>query len=453
MNTKTILHITPHLGCGVGHVVLNYLSNAKKKNHFLHSVACLDYANQHAIEVAKNLKVSLFDNMAWKKQELLEMITDFDLILIHTWNHPLLYDFLVREKLPASRIIMWGHNNGFHAPCVFTKKVLTYPDLFVFTTPASFKIKDVQNLSDEEKKSLRVIISTGGVQHVISVKPKEHSGFNVGYIGTVDYTKMHPDFLKICDQVEIPNVKFIVCGGPKEKEIKEEAENLGIGAKFNFEGQIPNIKEYLALFDVFGYPLAPYHYGTGEQVLQESMAAGVVPVVLNNYIESYLVKDGLTGIVAENKDEYIKALENLYHDVELRNYLSQNAKEYALRTFSLDKLIDDWENIFNEVLLNFPKTIKKWNISKEAPDLTPSDIFLEALGDYGESFIFYCNAENDEEKKIAIEKIKKLGESANWQAKTRSTVHHYNYFFPDDRYLSIWSQLMKESEYLLKKRV
>ena len=444
-----IIHITPHLGGGVGRVLLNYFTYKSKGNNYKHSVACLDYANENAKKICKENSISLNHNMHKNKDELLKLIENTDIALIHWWNHPLLYDFLVREQLLPCRVIMWSHNSGFHPPGVFTDKVLAYPDLFVFTTPMSYKTKEIQNLTDEQtkKKSLRVVWSTGGVENFTSVKSKSHTGFNIGYIGTVDYAKMHPDFLNICNQVDIPDVKFIVCSGPKEKELMQEAEHLGIGGKFNFTGMVPDIKEYLSLFDIFGYPLASYHYGTCDQTLQESMAAGVVPVVLANPMESYMVKDGVTGIVAKDKEEYIKALQDLYHNRELRNKLSQNAKEYAIDKFSLEKMANEWENIFNEVL-DFPKTIRNWKNSKKGEDISAKDVFLEALGDYGEDFVSYCNAESDEEKKSAIEKIKKLAESASWQAETRGTAHHYNSFFPNEPYLSVWSQLMRERKSL-----
>src|SRR5260221_6853670 len=103
-NTKTkILHITPHLGAGVGTVVLNYLSHVSKSPSFEHKIICLDYANPQAITIAKKVGFPLFGDMSKKREEVLGLITEADLVLIHWWNHPLLYDFLVREKLPPSR--------------------------------------------------------------------------------------------------------------------------------------------------------------------------------------------------------------------------------------------------------------------------------------------------------------------------------------------------------------
>lgn len=444
-SVKKILHITPHFGAGVGTVVLNYFLKVKNSRSFTHRIVCLDYANKNAIEIAKGAGFSLLDNMSKKKAEILDLIADSDIVLIHWWNHPLLYDFLIREQLPASRVILWSHMVGSPPPNNFTDKILKYPDMFVFTTPLSYKNKDVQNLSDKYKKRLRDIWSTGGLDRVKSVKLKKHTGFNIGYIGIVDYTKMHPDFLDICNQVNIPDVNFIVVGGPNGKQLKQEAERRGIGEKFNFTGFVSETEkwEYLSLFDVFGYPLAPHHYATCDQVLQENMAKGVVPVVLANPMESYMVKDRVTGIVAKDKDEYVKALQELYHNYELRNFLSKNAKEYAIHTFSLEKMVNEWDKVFNEVLA-LSKTIRKWEINKNIEDLSPKDIFLESLGDYGQDFVSYCNAKNAEEKKGAIEKIKKLAGTANWQSKTKSSVHQYYSFFPDDHCLSALSQLMRK---------
>jgi len=438
---KNVLHITQHLGGGVGRVLLNYFTNAKKESSFIHEVVCLDYANEDAIKIVKDLNMPLFDKMYEKQSELLKMIADADLVLIHWWNHPLLFDFLVRTELPPCKLIMWSHTSGFSPPYVFSNKILNYPDKFVFTTPISFETKEVMDLTETQKNNLRVVWSTGGTEHVKSVKPKEHSGFNVGYIGTVDYAKIHPDFLKICDKINIPNIKFIVCGGSNEKEIKAEAEQLGISEKFEFPG-IVEITEYLPIFDVFGYPLAPYHYGTCDQVLAESMAAEIVPIVLDNKMERYMVKDGITGIVAKNENEYIKAIEMLYQDKELREKLSKNAIIYAKEKFSIEKMVKDWDIIFNETLI-IDKSSKKWNLDIEQKDITTKDVFMEALGDYSKPFKEYYAAKTNIELEKATQKIKELARSPNWQSKTKGTVHHYNYFFPNDKYIKIWSELMQ----------
>jgi len=161
-------------------------------------------------------------------------------------------------------------------------------------------------------------------------------------------------------------------------------------------------------------------------------------------MEKHMVKDGVTGIVAKNEKEYVNTVQNLYKNKTLRNSLSKNARKYAEKNFSIDKMVKDWTKIFKEVL-KIPKTRKKWKINKKNNDISAMDVFLESLGDYGEDFIHYRNAKSKDEKIKAMGKIIKLNESAIWKANTRGTVHHYNYFFPEDRHLSFLSRLMRDS--------
>ena len=43
LEKNTVLHITPHLGGGVGRVLLNYLTKVKNNGRFSHEIACMDY--------------------------------------------------------------------------------------------------------------------------------------------------------------------------------------------------------------------------------------------------------------------------------------------------------------------------------------------------------------------------------------------------------------------------
>jgi len=426
---KRILHITTHLGGGVGSTILGLLSENKS---FQHEVVSFGYTFDYVLDEIKSLNIPYKDHVTHK--EVLEKIPDFDIVLVHTWNHPLLYDFLVRNKLPPCRLVMWGHNSGFHPPNIFPKKILEYPDMFVFTTPLSYRIREVKELSPEKKKTLYDIWSTDGVDKYKNIEHKEHKGFIVGYIGTVDYAKLHPDFLKICQEIDIPDIKFIVIGGLKEKEIEAEAKKMGIADKFKFTGFIPKkeLINYLKIFDVFGYPLAPYHYGTCDLALQIAMGCGVVPVVLDNPMEQYMVESWKTGIITKNKIEYINAIKTLYYNDITRRILSDNAKKEAFNKFSLKNLDTEWQKVF-EGLLRFPKTIKEWNIDKK--DITPKDVFLESLGHYGINF---------------EEKMKKFADNPSWQTETKGSVHNYYSYFPNDPYLFKWSSLMKSSQTIVE---
>ena len=440
MKRNKILHITPHLGGGVGRVLLNYFKETKNNESLLHEIACLDDANRQAIETAEDVGLLLTDRLAGESRRLMTMVSRADIVIIHWWNHPLLFEFLVRTSLPPCRLVLWSHISGFHPPYVFTEKIFRYPDLFVFTTPISYETEEAKNCPDEIK--MRVIWSTGGVEHVRSIQHTANDEFTVGYIGTVDYAKLHPEFLALCNAIDIHKIRFIVCGGPSEKCIQNEAERFGLNKKMIFTGLVSDIRGYLSMFDIFGYPLAPYHYGTCDQSLAESMAAGVVPVVFANRMEKSMVRNGVTGIVAKDKKDYVDAVRALWSDSRLRAFLSNNAKEYALNTFTLEKMVKEWDMIFDEAL-SFPKKRRKWELYTPVEKISAADIFLESLGEQGKPFWDYCHAGNEKEKEHALEKIVELGNVPLWQAETRGTVHHYYRFFSNDPVLEILSRSMK----------
>lgn len=423
-----ILHITTHIGGGIGSTILGYLSENKS---FEHEVVAFGYTLGKARKIIESLNIPFQDHMDKKHKEILDMIPNFDVVVIHAWNHPLLFEFLVRNELPSCRLIIWGHVSGFHPPDVYTTKILRYPDLFIFTSPLSHNLSDVKELSDEEQKELGDIWSTGGTERFRSIKKRKHKGFIVGYLGTVDYAKMHPDFLEMCEELIdiIPLVKFIVIGKTKEEELRAEVEEMGIGKKFEILGWVESLKEYLDIFDVLGYPLNPDHFGTCDLALQEALAAGVVPIVLDNQMEKSMIKHYKTGIVAKDKKGYVQGIKDMYNNINWRNELSNNARNDYDKRFSIKRLDSDWKEVFDKVM-KFPKTSKKWNTNKE--EITYKDVFLESLGKYGDIF-----------SKNNIEKIKELGRKKRWQTTSKGTVHNYSIYFPDDPNLAEWSRLMK----------
>ena len=402
MSQIKILHITPHLGGGVGHVVLNWLQSDDKNNHI---IATLDHASEESINICKKHNIELFQ--AVPTSDIINKINEVDVVIIHFWNHPLLYDFLIRNTLPPCGLIIWSHISGREPPNIFTDKILKYPNKFIFTSPISFDFV-------ENKEKYEYILSTGGINHILGLKNIEHNGFNLGYIGTVDYAKMHPDYIKVHKKIEAD--RFIIVGGDNEKEISKNTDS-----RFEFIGKVEDIKPYLSQMDVFAYLLNPKHFGTAEQVLQEAMAAGVVPVVLNNPCEASLVKHDKTGFVAKNINEYIKYIELLKSDETTRKRLSDNARIYAKETFSIDNLINKWNQVIDDSL-TLHKTEKFWKTEKI--DITSYDVFLESLGEHGNIF-----ETNDDIQ------IKKILKEDNWSSNSKGTPKQYLFFFNNDEKL------------------
>jgi len=444
MPTRKILHITPHLGGGVGRVLLNYLRAERGNKAFTHEVRCLDYANPEAARAAAAMGLPLKDNMGLRLKKLLEEIGAADLVLIHWWNHPQLFDLLVRGSFPPARILIWSHISGLHPPYGFTKPALNFPDFFVFTTPASFGTGAVKARRAALGDKLQVVWSTGGVEHLAAIKPRAHKKFRIGYIGTVDYCKMHPDFVAMSAAAKIPDSEFVVCGGPAEAGIARDARELAPSARFVFTGQVREIAPYLETFDVFGYPLAPYHYGTCEQALCEAMAAGVPPVVLGNRAERHIIKDGVTGLIARNPGEYSRALKKLWLNKELRKKIGANARREAFKIFSMAKMASSWEGLF-EKALRLPKTARTWKGEFSGAKAFPAALFLEAVGPAGRFFRSSMRAFYKHDlaaaRKLAV---KGFSQSRLWLAQTRGTPSHYSAFYRKDKCLAFWKEISAE---------
>jgi glycosyltransferase involved in cell wall biosynthesis len=190
----------------------------------------------------------------------------------------------------------------------------------------------------------------------LAIKPKSHDGFNVGYVGTVDWKKMHPEFFTICKELQrkIPAIRFTVVGENKIfQSLGKEQDFISLGRlDIDFIGKVDDVAPYLAEMDVFAYPLRPDHYGTCEIALGEAMAAGVVPVVMDNPAERLICGPG-----AKDEAEFIRTIEILHELPKFREELSVIVKENAHKRYSVDNMIASWDRVFQEMMLN-PKTGK-----------------------------------------------------------------------------------------------
>jgi glycosyltransferase involved in cell wall biosynthesis len=398
-----ILHIAVHIGGGVGTVLKNWIKKDFENEHTILLLNHNYYDNDYNIK---------YKNMRNKYDDINILVSKADIVIIHFWNHPYLFEFLINSKMPANRLCIWSHISGLYSPYNFTKDLINYPDKFLFSSPVSGE---------------NFIWTTGGIEKYIhKEKVLDKSKFVVGYIGTLDYSKLHPKFVDICKGIhqKIPNVKFIICGtGGDEEKIKNRIAIHGIDEIFEFKGFINNnIEDIITTFDVFGYPLNEKHFGTCEQVLGETMACGVEPVVLNNPSEKYIVEG--YGRVSNNIKDYINNINDIFlNPVDKTKIL----KDRALELYDINKMINLWNNIFIDIIKEEKKE-RTWS-GKQCK--YGFEIFAESIGDNG---------------KILLEgnkrEIKKLFDTNNqWRSKSKGSINQYLEAFPDDEKLKEWAKL------------
>ena len=350
-----------------------------------------------------------------------------DLVQLHFWNTPELYGLLARD-LPPMRLVLMPHVGGASAPHVLTRELVDHVDEAVAVSEHTLGIAGLENLP--------VIPATGGWERLDGIERIPHAGFNVGYVGTVDFAKMHPDYVAMSAAVDVPHVRFPVCGaGRAYPAIAGQADELGVTERFEFRGWVDDVRPVLGTLDVFGYPLCEDNYSAAELVLQEAMYAGVPPVVLPYGGAARVVDDGRTGMVAGDEDDYLRCVEALHRSPALRERLGSAAREHARRAWAPERIAARWRRLY-EGLLARPKT--------ERPPLFAglegAALFVRTLGDAAPQFERSLVA-SDAGERLEAEQAIAASSPVLLSASTGGLLH-YRRHFPDDPDLNRWAALV-----------
>jgi|WetSurMetagenome_2_1015567.scaffolds.fasta_scaffold00534_19 L-malate glycosyltransferase len=418
-----VLHITTHTGGGVGTVIENLVKNTTGIEH---TIACLNIEDSRSVVIPHSIH-----DLRNDPEKLKELIEKNDIVVLHWYNNPLLYEFLVMQSIPPCRLIVWAHANNLYPPYVITEKLVEMSDRFIFTSIVSHQAKEYQELSIKQKNKFGVIWSVANILKFYNLKKEPHDTFNIGYAGTIDFnSKLHPDYVEMCSKINIPNVKFIFCSsGPDLNTVKQQVKNKGLWEKFIFTDRVNDLSPWFSQMDVFGYPLYEKHYGTCEQVLGEAMAAGVVPVVLNNSSEYFIVTNFFNGIIT-SKEKYHCEIEYLYNNPDILNFMSINAKNRADELYNTKIVTTQWEQEFKNIL-NINKNKKLWHNTSMG-----SVLFKQSLGKY--AFIF----EQNNKKEI----IKLFKSNRQWFSKSKGSIIQYSELYPDDVKLREWKNILEQIE-------
>lgn len=357
-----------------------------------------------------------------------QLLTQADIVLIHFWNNPALWEFL-RSPLPPMRLAVWLTIFGGHPPQVVPRPLLDFADVVAATTPGSLSLPEFAGRAG----STPVILAPADFARLEGCAPQPHTGFNVGLIGgSLDPTKLHPAFVAMSAAVDVPGVRFIVCGGGGE-QLRQQAAILGAADRFDFRGYVEKIRGVLAVCDVFGYPLHPQTYATSEKALQEAMWAGVPPVVFPHTGVRYLVEDGVTGLVVASETEYAAAIEWLYRHPDERARLGRNAQDYARRAFAPQRAVGQLADLFAG-LMTRPKRLRAWPADGDSP----AAWFIAALGDQAGPFaLSYAGgpglARDAAEAEIAA--------ASDLLLQSEGGIIHYRNRWPADPHLRLWTGL------------
>lgn len=330
-----ILHITAHLGGGVGKVISGLVAQAAKSKEFEHKIICLEKPQKSmAIDKIRNCggEVVISPYM----DELESMMLQADIVQLNWWDRPATIDTLCSlSKLPI-RLLTWWHQSGLHS--LLPKKLMKASHIFLFTSSCSYDNVKVKNLVFELRDRLGVVYSSGGFDGFPEPRDRSRDRLSAGYIGTLDFKKIYPDYVQYLTAVSIPGFKVKMIGDlVNQRYFEWKCNAAGRRGMMEFTGYVPDVILALESINVLAYILNPVHYGTTENALLEAMAMGIVPVVLDNPAEKYIVEDGVTGLIIKSPEEFAEAIQWLSEHPHERQAIGMQASKTVRERFSVEK--------------------------------------------------------------------------------------------------------------------
>lgn len=423
-----LLHITAHLGGGVGKVLSRLVeATARRQDGIRHTIACLEAPEKSQfVEHVRAHGGELL--LCPGHDELARHAVEADIVQLEWWHHPAVAGWLGAGALPPMRLVVWSHVSGLHVPELPPAFVIA-PMRFLFTSPCTWSHPGLAVLEGEARRRVDAVFSSGGFDDLPEPPERPHDGpLRVGYLGTLNFAKLHPRLLDYLAAVDLPGFRLALVGDPTTgEELLEEAARRGLAERLDMRGYRADVAAELAGFDVLAYLLNPLHYGTTENALLESMAMGVVPVVLDNPAERHLVRHGETGWVVCGPDAFAAALGRLAGRPDERSRMSRAAAVDVRRRFAVDHtaehLLGHYRSVMNE-------TKRPWDFRPIFGN-TPADWFRSCQG--REAWRFRDDGGVD----LSNDPPHCLFE------RSKGSVFHYRKVFPEDGRLATWAEAME----------
>jgi glycosyltransferase involved in cell wall biosynthesis len=428
------------MGGGVGKILSGIAKHAAVNgDEYQHKILMLEKPEKNQF-VDICIKNDIDIHVSSDLLQIQRLIKDADMVQLEWWHHPKMCEFLFNFPSIPMKLIIWSHVSGCNYP-VLPFAFIKIPHKFMFTSYYSLENPYWSNAQKQYvTKNCVVINSSGDFNNVENISIAQRDTFNIGYVGTLNYSKLHPDFVSYCASIDIPNSCFIIVGdNENQKIIEKEAENRGILDKFEFVGFTNDVNKELSRFDVFAYPLNPEHFGTTENALLEAMAAGIPVVALNQCAEKYLIQHMETGLLADNLDHCAELVKYLYNNPDERKRIGENAKEYIHSNYSLKNNIFKMKNIYEEVMSVNTKIF-------QFDDVFGNETyqwFLSCLGPDRQLFEDSINPEFIKDKEKYLQVKNKIQNCKHiLKERNKSSIKQFSRYFKYDKKLQYWADLI-----------
>lgn len=224
----------------------------------------------------------------------------------------------------------------------FTRKKARISASKLITIYNAVDIGSVKPLSKEEKSELMRELSLDKFHPII------------GTVARLTTQKGIPYLLKAFQLIlkDFPDCFLLIVGqGTEKKELETLSEQLGISSNVKFLGFREDVNEIMNLMDVFvlpslweGFPLT----------ILEAQALGKSVVATSVSGSKEIIRDGENGFLVSPKDSQSLAhcINILLKNPKMREEFGKKGKEFVSKNFSLDRMVKDTEELYEDLIIN-----------------------------------------------------------------------------------------------------
>ena len=422
----SVLHVTAHLGGGVGKALSGLTLNTPPESGVSHAIVCLE-PPQKTQFLEQLTSSGCHVTVAPDRATLAGLIEASDIVQLEWWGHPATIAALCDGPLPAMRLLVWCHISGLHTP-IIPSRLMTSANSCLFTSPCSYGAPEVAQLLPTHRDRMDVVYSAGGFTGLELPERRSDAPLAAGYLGSLNFAKLHPHYVEFLAAVTVPGFTVRMIGDITNRDILEQqCREAGRPAMLEFRGYTTDVASELAAINVLPYILNPRHYGTSENALLEAMAMGVVPIVLDNPAERYLVTDRVTGLIVRTPQEFGEAVTWLANHPQERQEIAMQASSSVRDRFSVDKMCEALNRHYLSALAE-DKTLFPFD---SGLGRTPAEWFL--AGQRHPEFF------TTDEGFGTIDELTLPG----LLERTKGSAYHYHKNFPEDTRLSQWAERLE----------
>lgn len=322
---KTILHIIPKITFGGG------LSNIIGEIHFTpleerpEQVICIVLEPSYNAQLAKlALRHRIRLVIAPTDEECVQLLSKAELVVVQYWNSPVYFTFftkLAQWEIP-NRYLLHVRVLGSTPPQILPPKFLALFTGILLTNP---KLK-------EQHPQLAVpMLNVWGIG--LHLPPldwvqieNDFSELKLIHAGTINPFKLHPRFLEMHDELEIP-FSLNVYGVESDALVYYGNKPIFLNG---FKAEVWNEFDQ---FHFLAYPQNSLSYGSSDLVVQEAMWRGLPPVLIQGTGLDAFLEHGSNCLLAKDETDYQNLLAfALAHAAEMK-VLGQRCHQYAKTHF------------------------------------------------------------------------------------------------------------------------